>query len=67
MNIKKINIWVIGIVLAIASYVPILFLLAKTPIHDGSELPSSLMLVITLALCVLLGIVGAKIAGKFIY
>ena len=66
MKLNKFALWIVAIVIAMASYLPLLFLLAETPIHDGSELPSNFMMLLTLILSIFVGLLCVKIGSKWI-
>jgi RsiW-degrading membrane proteinase PrsW (M82 family) len=58
---KRLAAWLLVIstfvVGALISFFPIMFLLAETPMHDGSDSPSPLMLYTTLFISLFVGLV----------
>jgi hypothetical protein len=56
VNIMARTVFIIcSLLIGVALFFPILFLLAKTPIHDGSEMPSALMVSVTTLISLAIG------------
>ena len=54
------------LVTTVAIFLPVLFLLASTPLHDGDDLPGPLLLISTVLLSSVVGVAAAWIPHRFL-